>query len=298
MGEKRQEVLRILKGGIAGERGQTRVANHRVEIDPNTCAAPTQRPRLSRTAEAIVRRWNPPAVENVSHPSRSKGIGYHVLPKSGRLSTSRRGKIPPRNPRACGYEYCPARPHAFPRFKADPSMASGCPASSSDSCTWCETDRLIAGCTELVPVVEAYCQARRDPEVFALYQHLGGECRRCLAMVLGMCREALRLPVAAARVDLRRRQSGSVCTGAAIGMGTEQSALERVAWVDHPMHRHRCDQGSLSAAHADGWGLGRPRRRARCRREAGQRRDGYSGRPGSRARASRAIVGGGSIAGF
>jgi RNA polymerase sigma factor (sigma-70 family) len=70
---------------------------------------------------------------------------------------------------------------------------------SETSCTWCATDQLIADCRPLsadVPplpqIVQEYCRARGIVTSYALYEHLGGECRRCYSMVLGMCREALR----------------------------------------------------------------------------------------------------------
>jgi RNA polymerase sigma factor (sigma-70 family) len=71
-------------------------------------------------------------------------------------------------------------------------MASECALSPTRPCTWCDTDKLIADCPrDLASVVQQYCSSRGMIESFALYAHLGGECRRCLGMILGMCRDAL-----------------------------------------------------------------------------------------------------------
>lgn len=71
-----------------------------------------------------------------------------------------------------------------------PSMV--CPRSSSEPrCIWCETDKLISDCLGLKPTVEEYCHTCGKVEYFAICRHIGGECQRCLSMVLGMCRVAL-----------------------------------------------------------------------------------------------------------
>jgi len=72
-------------------------------------------------------------------------------------------------------------------------MAPECAISPSRPCAWCETDMFIADCPrDLMSVVRQYCRFRGSLESFALYGHLGGECRRCLGMIVAMCREALR----------------------------------------------------------------------------------------------------------
>jgi RNA polymerase sigma factor (sigma-70 family) len=71
-------------------------------------------------------------------------------------------------------------------------MASSCALSQSNPCTWCETDELIAACpSDLADVVRQYCSSKDVFEAFFLCAHLGGECRRCLEIILEMCHKAL-----------------------------------------------------------------------------------------------------------
>jgi RNA polymerase sigma-70 factor (ECF subfamily) len=43
----------------------------------------------------------------------------------------------------------------------------------------------------LAVVVQEYCRFRGITASFAIYQHIGGDCRPCLTTVLGMCRDEL-----------------------------------------------------------------------------------------------------------